>query len=122
LRKNSTPQEKILWGTLRNNKLGLKFKRQFSVGGYVFDFCCARKRLGIEIDGEVHSGIEQKKYDQLRDKLSKELGFTILRFTNSEIENDREKVIKTIKKIAQNLPSTYEGEGSGVRYNKTPCN
>ena len=47
---------------------------------------------------------------------------TILRFTNSEIENDREKVIKMIKKIAQNLPSTYEGEGLGVRYNKTPCN
>jgi very-short-patch-repair endonuclease len=115
LRSTETSYEKILWSELRNNKLGVKFRRQFSVGGYIFDFCCPRKRLGIEVDGGIHNSVEQKKYDRVRDKLSKELGFTILRFKNSEIENNKSKVIKIIMATIKKLPSTYEGEGQGVR-------
>jgi very-short-patch-repair endonuclease len=42
LRKNSTKAEQILWFELRNNKLGVKFKRQHSIGGYITDFYCQK--------------------------------------------------------------------------------
>ncbi len=48
LRKESTSQEKILWEHIRNNKLGLKFRRQYGIGGYILDFYCPAKRLAIE--------------------------------------------------------------------------
>ena len=108
LRKRSTPQEKILWEELRNNKLEVKFRRQFSVGGYILDFCCARKRLGVEIDGPIHDTVGQKSYDKLRDKLTRELGFKIARFTNKEIEND---LVIVVKKIRTLLLTKEKGKG-----------
>lgn len=99
LRQNATPAEKKLWWYLRDNKLGAKFKRQHSVGGYILDFYCAKKKLIVELDGEVHNTEEAKEYDTVRDKFFKELGYTTLRFKNGEVESDMEKVLEEINKI-----------------------
>ncbi len=96
LRKNQTLGESLLWARLRYKKIGVKFRRQHSVGGYVLDFYCSERKLIIEIDGSVHHSIEAKEYDAVRDKFFEELGYTTLRFTNTQIENDPEKVLKTI--------------------------
>ena len=40
LRKNQTKAEEILWWYLRDRKIGVKFKRQHSVSGYILDFVC----------------------------------------------------------------------------------
>lgn len=53
LRNNPTPTEKLLWSKLKNSQLGFKFRRQYSVGGYILDFYCPTKKLAIELDGEV---------------------------------------------------------------------
>ena len=63
LRKNQTKAEEILWFELRNNKLGAKFKRQHSIGGYIADFYCHTLKLVIEIDGGIHKSKEQREYD-----------------------------------------------------------
>lgn len=97
LRKNQTKAEEILWFELRNNKLGTKFKRQHSIGGYIADFYCQKYKLIIELDGEIHNTKEAEEYDEVRDKYFKELGYKILRFQNSEVENDTEKVLDKIK-------------------------
>jgi leucyl-tRNA synthetase len=97
LRKKATAQENLLWEKLRNRKLGYKFRRQHSVGGYILDFYCKEKRLLIEIDGEIHQTKENKEYDEVRDKYFRELNFKILRFKNYEIEKDTEKVVEKIK-------------------------
>jgi len=47
LRKNQTRQEEILWKHIRNRKLGLKFKRQYSMGGYILDFFWDLKIQGV---------------------------------------------------------------------------
>ncbi|MFA6269861.1 MAG: endonuclease domain-containing protein [Candidatus Paceibacterota bacterium] len=96
LRKRATPQEKLLWEKLRNQKLGFRFKRQYSIGGYILDFYCAKKKLIIELDGEIHNTKEAKEYDAVRDKFFKELEYTTIRFLNEEVENDIEKVLKKI--------------------------
>ena len=38
LRNNSTPQEILLWFKLKHSQLGVKFRRQHSIGGYIADF------------------------------------------------------------------------------------
>jgi very-short-patch-repair endonuclease len=97
LRKNSTETEQKLWFELRNNKLGVKFKRQHSIGGYIVDFYCQKYKLIIELDGEIHNTKEAQEYDAVRDKYFKELDYTVLRFKNEEVESDIEKVLVKIK-------------------------
>ena len=97
LRKNQTKTEQILWFELRNSKLGAKFKRQHSIGGYIADFYCQKYKLIIELDGEVHNSKEAEEYDVVRDKFFKELGYKVLRFQNSEVEKDVERILEKIK-------------------------
>jgi hypothetical protein len=51
LRKELTPAERKLWTHLRNDQLGVNFRRQHSIGSYIADFCCIQKKLIIELDG-----------------------------------------------------------------------
>ena len=97
LRQNATPQENLLWEELRNKKLGFRFKRQYSIGGYILDFYCAKGKLIVELDGKIHNTREAKEYDAVRDKFFKELGYKILRIPNIEVDNDTEKVLDKIR-------------------------
>lgn len=97
LRQRSTKEEKILWSEIRDNKLGYKFKRQHSIGGYILDFYCSGYKLIIEIDGASHNRFENKEYDKVRDEYFEELGYTTIRFLNTEIEDDVKKVLARIK-------------------------
>jgi hypothetical protein len=41
LRNRSTSAEAALWEMLKSKKLdGRKFRRQYSIGSYIVDFCC----------------------------------------------------------------------------------
>ncbi|MFA6270122.1 MAG: DUF559 domain-containing protein [Candidatus Paceibacterota bacterium] len=99
LRKNSTETEQKIWFELRGNKLGVKFKRQHSIGGYIVDFYCQKYRLIIELDGEIHNTKEAQEYDAVRDKYFKELDYKILRFQNREVENGEGRVLEKISGI-----------------------
>ena len=98
LRRNSTPQEEALWNELRGNKLGFRFRRQHSVGGYILDFYCFSKRLIIEVDGDFHN--LTKEYDAVRDKFFTDLDYKVLRFKNRDVET---KLREVLSKIKQNL-------------------
>lgn len=95
LRKNQTLAESILWDKLRREQLGYKFRRQHSIGGYILDFCCLKKKLIIEVDGPIHKF--QKKDDRVRDKFFTDLGFLVLRLKNEEIEKDLDIAINKIQ-------------------------
>ena len=97
LRKNLTPQEKKLWGLLRNHRYkGLEFRRQQPIGNYIVDFICRNKWLIIEIDGGQHNEIKTIEYDKKRTKYLEEQGFTVLRFWNNDIDNNIEGVFEII--------------------------
>jgi len=82
LRSNSTKPEKLVWQELRNNKLlGLKFRRQYSIGNYIADFCCPALKLIIEIDGAIHGEGNEPIKDLIREKYLKNKGFYIKRYT-----------------------------------------
>jgi very-short-patch-repair endonuclease len=98
LRKNMTPQEKVLWGHLRANRMsGLHFRRQQIIDGYIVDFFCHRAGLVIEVDGLIH--LRQKDYDQERDEQLKSRGLRVIHIRNDEIELNLEEVLDNIRVI-----------------------
>ena len=95
LRENMTNAELILWNRIRNNQLlGFRFKAQHPVAGFIADFYCHKAKLVIEADGLIHQ--TQKEYDLDRDSVFSDLGLTVIRFSNEEIENHPDSVIQTI--------------------------
>ena len=98
LRQEETKAEKILWEQLRNNKLGIKFRRQHPIGSYVLDFYAPSLGLAIELDGDVHR--ESKEYDKERTKYLSTQKIQVVRFWNKEVEQDLANVLNQIKKTA----------------------
>lgn len=99
LRKEMPPAEMILWQVLRNRKLnGHKFRRQYSVDRYVLDFYCPSAKLAIEIDGDSHFSEAAIKSDEIRQKTIEELGIRFLRFTNFDVYENLDGVVKKILK------------------------
>ena len=55
LRNRATSAEVALWNILKSKQLdGKKFRRQYSIGNYIVDFCCPSEKLIIELDGDPH--------------------------------------------------------------------
>lgn len=97
-RKEGTVEEDIIWQEIRNRNIGgFKFRRQHPVAGYIPDFVCLEKRLIVEIDGEYHNNEEQKIFDKGREDWLKEQGFTMIRFTNDQVNNNLKTVLKDIE-------------------------
>ena len=96
LRKNMTKTEKMLWDKLKKNQLGVRFKAQHPMMNFIADFYCHKSKLVLEIDGESH--IKQKEYDSGRTAEMEKFGIRVIRFSNDEIIENIEKVIKVIKK------------------------
>lgn len=111
LRKKSTAAEMLLWNKLREKKLKYKFRRQYSIGGYILDFYCPKQRLIIELDGAIHKFREN--YDRNRDRYFEELDYKVLHFKNTEVVNDLTAVVDKIK--AEFSPSPKSRRGEGVR-------
>jgi leucyl-tRNA synthetase len=102
-RKNQTEAETIIWNKVRDSKLGHKVRRQHAIGVFIADFVCLDKRLVIEIDGDYHN--QTKEYDQARTEFLNSEGFSVIRFTNTEVFNNLQSVISSIKTSLDNAPS-----------------
>jgi very-short-patch-repair endonuclease len=98
LRKKMTDTERKMWSILRGRKIkNLQFYRQRPIGVYIVDFYCPRKNLLIEIDGGQHYADETIKQDKERSAYLKEkFNLQILRFTNLEVLQNIEGVVKRI--------------------------
>ncbi len=99
LRRQSTAPEDILWSLLRAHRLdGLKFRRQVPLLGYTVDFLCLQRKLVIELDGTQHGA--ERDYDAARTQEIERHGFTLIRFRNEAVLNDRDAVIAAIREAA----------------------
>jgi very-short-patch-repair endonuclease len=86
-RRAPTPAEATAWGLLRNRGLlGLKFRRQQVIEGFVVDFYCASLRLVLELDGGVHQDPAQREYDAIRSEVMEGLGMRVLRIANEHVD------------------------------------
>ena len=98
LRNNPTKAEILLWERLRKNQiLGAKFRRQFSIDSYVVDFYCAEFKLAVEVDGITHQTAEEIESDLIRQKSLENVGLSFLRFTNADVFSNIDKVVEQIQ-------------------------
>lgn len=98
LRHDRSPAEHILWRYLKGKQLlGLKFRRQHSIGKYIVDFYCPAARLIVEIDGDSHFEPSQQEYDQQRSIYFLQLGIRTIRFRNDEVTHDTLNVIERLR-------------------------
>jgi len=101
LRREMTPAEKVLWEELRGSKLGVRFRRQQVIQGFIVDFYCHKAALVIEVDGDIHD--LQKEEDERREKVLSEMGLRIVRFKNDEVMRDAERsaVVGKIRELVK---------------------
>ncbi len=86
--------------------LGLKFRRQQVIGGFVVDFYCPALRLVLEIDGEVHGTIEQQTYDLTRTEYLQSRDVKVFRISNSEVTHELLR-----QRLLSEFPLSIHGEG-----------
>ena len=96
-RRYATEAESILWNLLRGKHLGVRFRRQHPVEGYIPDFICLPCKLIIEVDGGYHYLEGQPISDEERTVYLEAKGYHVLRFTNEEVIAAPEKVLSLIK-------------------------
>lgn len=75
--------EKVLWGYLRKDQLGFRFRRQYPVAYYFLDFYCPEASLCVEVDGELHE--LRLDRDAQRDATLRDLGIFTYRLPSLEL-------------------------------------
>ena len=117
-RSKPTEAENVLWQYLRDNQLGIKFRRQHIIDKYIADFISLENKLIIEVDGAVHQLPENKESDQQRTDRLNELGYTVIRFTNNEVTRNIDGVTGAIKekfnKLSESKVSPVGGDLEGA--------
>ncbi len=96
LRNDATDAERVLWQQLRHKQLGVKFRRQHSMGEYIVDFYCPAAKLVIECDGSQHFEADAIGYDNERTVYLNALGMTVRRYHNRQILTQIDAVIEDI--------------------------
>ncbi|GAA2850517.1 very-short-patch-repair endonuclease [Aminobacter aminovorans] len=97
MRKQMTDAELKLWNELRAHRLmGLGFRRQLPIAGYIVDFACPTHKLIVEVDGSQHGSAEIAEADAVRTAKLEGLGWTILRFWNDDVVRDMDNVCQNI--------------------------
>ncbi|WP_137933874.1 endonuclease domain-containing protein [Mesorhizobium comanense] len=101
MRRTMTDAELKLWNELRAHRLmGLGFRRQLPIAGYIVDFACPQKKLVVELDGSQHADEDLATADALRTKRLEQDGWTVLRFWNNDVIRDIDNVCQHIVIVA----------------------
>jgi very-short-patch-repair endonuclease len=97
LRNNPTEAERILWMWLSGDRLGVRFRRQYVMLGYILDFYCSKANLAVEVDGGCHAG--KGEYDERRTTHLEEAGVLVVRFSNEEVLGQLDSVVALIRAL-----------------------
>ena len=99
--------EVLLWRELKGKPLGVKFRRQFPILGFIADFACAEARLIIEIDGIVHDMGNRPERDVTRDAILTGKGWRVERIPAAEVLKEVKAVAEAIVALALNTTSRF---------------
>jgi very-short-patch-repair endonuclease len=98
LRREMTPQERMLWRGLKVSFPKAHFRKQVPLGPYYADFACHAAKLVIELDGSQH--IDAVPYNAARTTFLESEGYTVIRFWNNDVTTNLDGVLIA---IAQHL-------------------
>ena len=94
LRAAPTWSERLLWTRLAGKRLGVAFRRQVVVGGFIVDFAAPSVRLVVEVDGGYHE--RRRKADARRDRELGRLGWRVLRLPVGLVERELERAVACV--------------------------
>ncbi len=95
MRREPTASELALWSALCGSRLGVAFRRQVVIGGYIVDFCAPSVRLIVEVDGAWHRGRERK--DAHRQRVLEARAWRVVRVEAREVLADLEAVVERVR-------------------------
>jgi len=97
LRNDPTKAEQKLWEELQLNPFKkFHFRRQHPINHFIADFYSHKMKLIIEVDGAYHQSEDQQRKDKIRTDQLNFQEIEIIRFTNQEVMEDIETVLKAI--------------------------
>ena len=100
-----TDAERKLWAHLRNNQLGVKFRRQMPLDRFIADFASEEAKLVIEVDGSQHALAVEK--DSARTKAIEARGYLVLRFWSNEVLSEIDGVMGEILNALRQRGSSF---------------
>jgi very-short-patch-repair endonuclease len=109
MRKGQSRAESAVWEMVRANRLGVKFRRQHPVEGYIADFACIEAKLIVEVDGLSHDIAEQRIYDAERTRVLAAAGWRVLRVRDRDALGDPNAVARVLRTAL----NPREGERAG---------
>ena len=95
LRSSMTKEERHLWYDFLK-LLPVTFNRQKVIRNYIVDFYCASAKLIIELDGSQHYEESGRQKDTDRDHNLQKLGYTVLRYSNLDVNQNFRGVCEDI--------------------------
>ncbi|MDH3456673.1 MAG: endonuclease domain-containing protein [Gemmatimonadota bacterium] len=108
LRRRATGAERKAWALVRDRRLlGLKFRRQHVIRGFIVDFYCAELRLVVEIDGAIHTHPRQAEYDEWRTTVLEADGYHVLRIPNEAVS--RVTLLSAVLPLSQQSAAVDRG-------------
>jgi very-short-patch-repair endonuclease len=106
LRARATDAEGRLWYFLRSrHSAGAKFRRQHEFGPYILDFFCPARRIVIEVDGAEHLTPAGLAADVERTRYLESHGLRVLRFNDSEVLTETDRVMEAVQAALEGTPS-----------------
>lgn len=110
-----TGLEKKLYKLIMSMNIPLAFYAQYEAGptkNYILDGAFPAIKLAVEADGEIwHNNPNKIEQDRQRDMQLAQQGWTILRFTDKEIEKQPKDVAMVIQQALQKLLGAYSSGG-----------
>lgn len=101
LRRNMTKEERRLWFDFLK-EMSITVNRQKVIGNYIVDFYIAQAKIVIELDGAQHYSDKGIVNDKVRDEYLNNLGITVLRYSNSDVNKHFENVCEDILRYVNN--------------------
>jgi very-short-patch-repair endonuclease len=102
LRRDMTTQERKLWRGLRDSFPEAHFRKQVPIGIYTADFAWHGAKLIIEVDGGQHGSDAGLVHDEKRTAFLEAEGYRVLRFWNSDVDQNLDGVLAMIAEVIGN--------------------
>ena len=94
MRLAPTDSEAQLWRALRASQLGVAFRRQVPLLGFIADFYAPSVRLVVEVDGGYHA--RRVSADARRDSKLVRAGYRVLRIEATRVMRELSAVVAKI--------------------------
>ena len=96
MRQTPTESEARLWRALRSSQLGVAFRRQVPVLGFIADFYAQSARLIVEVDGGYHA--RRVTADARRDRELARAGYRVVHLPAELVMRDLPAALRAVRR------------------------